>query len=45
MSEDINRSKREFMKLSALAGSSLLFTSSMNLFAATNPEIKNRMTS
>jgi uncharacterized zinc-type alcohol dehydrogenase-like protein len=31
--------RREFMELSALAGGSLLLTSSMNLFAGTNPTI------
>jgi uncharacterized zinc-type alcohol dehydrogenase-like protein len=36
--------RREFLELSALAGGSLLLTSSMNLFAGTNPatNIKSR---
>ena len=44
MAKNKDLTRREFMELSALAGGSLLLTSSMNLFAGTNPatNIKSR---
>lgn len=44
MSNDKDLTRREFLERSALAGGSLLLTSSMNLFAGTNPatNIKSR---
>jgi uncharacterized zinc-type alcohol dehydrogenase-like protein len=37
MANDDDLSRREFLNLSALAGSSLRLTNSMNLFAGTSP--------
>ena len=39
MAKNKDLTRREFLERSALAGGSLLLTSSMNLFAGTNPGI------
>jgi uncharacterized zinc-type alcohol dehydrogenase-like protein len=41
MANDKDLTRREFMYRTALVGGGLLLTSSMNLFAGTNPAIKN----